>query len=344
MEYLIGTKEEFFKFVENIREWEKVAILSHDDLDGLASAIFLEKILKSKEKNVISIKFLKHKKNYLFDEISSLRQLGITKIFICDLAVDANLEEFSLFKNTFETFLIDHHPANQELDDKKNIIKTESFDCATYCIYDLGKEILEDEEWGWLVCATMFSEFSYRNEKNFEFMRKFYPDLNLENISTSVPGLNGRKIGNALIYYSNQPEIVYKIVNEKNLSELEDINKILEDEIDYHVENYLTEAKYYPEKKLYIYKLNSKYNISSPVITIISKYKPEYSFIIYAPDKNSNVKISARNQSIEEDMSELMKKGIQGLNDAVGGGHKAAAGATIKEEDLEKFIENILRD
>jgi len=344
MEYVLGSKEAFFSFIENIREWEKVALLSHEDLDGLSSALFLEKILKSKGKNVSLIKFLRHKKNYLFDEISSLRQLGITKVFISDLSVDLNLEEFSLFRQNFQTFLIDHHPLNKELEDLNNILKTQSFDCSSYCIYDLGRDFLDEEEWGWLVCATMFSEFSYRDEKNFQFMNRIYPDLTLENISSSIPGINGRKIGNALIYYEDQSELVYRIVNEKNLAELEDIHKIIEDEIDFHVENYISEAKYYPDKKLYIYKLNSKYNISSPVITTISKYKPEYSFVIYSSRRDGFIKISARNQSISQDVSELMKKGICGLDDAVGGGHMAAAGATIKEEDLEKFIENIIKD
>jgi single-stranded DNA-specific DHH superfamily exonuclease len=264
-------------------------------------------------------------------------------VFISDLAVDSDIGEFEKFREAFDTFLIDHHPTNPILENKKNIIKTNSHDCSTYCIYLLGREILDDEEWGWLVCATMFSEFSYSNEKNFEFMKKFYPNLNLENISSSVPGINGRKIGNALIYYSSQIDAVYKMVKEKNLSEIEDIHKIIEDEIDFHIENYVKEARYYPEKKMYIYKLNSKYKIASPVITTISKYKPEYSFIIYSPRKENLIKVSARNQSSSTDMSELMKKGVQGLQDAVGGGHKAAAGATIQEEDIEKFIENILQ-
>lgn len=344
MEYIVGSKEDFFSFIDDIREWEKVALLSHEDLDGLSSAIFLEKILKSLGKNVSLIKLLKHKKNYLFDEISSLRQAGITRVFLSDLSADSNLEEFSLFRENFKTFLIDHHPLNKKLKDVKNILKTESFDCSAYCIYDLGRDFLDEDEWGWLVCATMFSEFSYRNEKNFEFMKKIYPDLTLENISSSIPGINGRKIGNALIYYESQPELVYRIVVEKNLEEIEDIHKIIEDEIDFHVENYLSDSKHYPDKKLYLYKLNSRYNISSPVITTISKYNPEYSFVIYSSRGDGFVKVSARNQSISQDVSELMKKGIEGLDDAVGGGHMAAAGATIREEDVEKFIENITRD
>ena len=42
MEYLVGSKEEFFRFVDSINDNDRVAILSHTDLDGLASGILLE--------------------------------------------------------------------------------------------------------------------------------------------------------------------------------------------------------------------------------------------------------------------------------------------------------------
>lgn len=342
MEFLNGTKEEFFNYIEEIRPWEKIAILTHNDLDGLASALFLEKILEAKEKKVNCVTFLKYKKNFLFDEISKFRQIGINKILICDLSADSNLEEFEALRAAFDIFLIDHHPINPLLEDKKNVIKTASSDCSTHCIYTLGEGIIDQEEWNWLVCATMFSETSYKNPVVFSYMREAYPDLTLENLASSTPGINAIKIGNALIYYQNNERIVYDLVKEKNLSELEDVSKIVNDEIDYHVENYLTEAQYYPERKLYIYELKSKYEISSPVITIISKYKPDYSFILFVRKKDGTIKISSRNQSEKEDMNQLMRKGVEGLEEAIGGGHKAASGATIKEEDLDKFIENIL--
>ena len=55
------------------------------------------------------------------------------------------------------------------------------------------------------------------------------------------------------------------------------------------------------------------------------------------------MKVSSRNQSKSEDMGELMKKGVEGLEDSAGGGHVPAAAARFKREDLEKFKENILK-
>ena len=58
MEYIKGSKEEFFAFVDEISKRDKVAILSHTDLDGIASAVFLEEILKEKGIKVKQILFM----------------------------------------------------------------------------------------------------------------------------------------------------------------------------------------------------------------------------------------------------------------------------------------------
>ena len=42
-------------------------------------------------------------------------------------------------------------------------------------------------------------------------------------------------------------------------------------------------------------------------------------------------------------MNLLMKKGVEGLRDASGGGHIPASAARIREDDLGKFKENILK-
>ena len=66
------------------------------------------------------------------------------------------------------------------------------------------------------------------------------------------------------------------------------------------------------------------------------------SFVIIALGK-TGLKLSARNQSKKQDMAALLKKGIQGLKDAVAGGHIPAAGGSCLREDLAKFKENLLK-
>jgi single-stranded DNA-specific DHH superfamily exonuclease len=56
------------------------------------------------------------------------------------------------------------------------------------------------------------------------------------------------------------------------------------------------------------------------------------------------VRFSARSSNGKIDMGELMKKGIEGLEDANGGGHIPAAAAQVRSEDAEIFKKRVLED
>jgi single-stranded DNA-specific DHH superfamily exonuclease len=49
MYFIKGSKEEFFNFLQNIDKNENLAIITHNDIDGISSAIFLEEILLSRQ-------------------------------------------------------------------------------------------------------------------------------------------------------------------------------------------------------------------------------------------------------------------------------------------------------
>ena len=109
------------------------------------------------------------------------------------------------------------------------------------------------------------------------------------------------------------------------------------------MEAFSENSEYHSEKNVYWYEVKPKFQgVSSIVSSIISRMKPESSFVIIAPRDNF-YKISARNQSQSDDMNKLMRKGVEGLENANGGGHIPASAALIQREDLAKFKENILR-
>lgn len=340
LDFVCGSKEEFREFLNKITPEDNCIIFTHVDLDGISSAFFLEKILENQNKNLVEIKFLDYNLN-LRDELAiELKQKKISKVFICDLGLDSShLEDFEYLRREFDVFLIDHHPLNNSVE-KKNILKTHLFDCASMIVYFLAKDFFDVEEWDWLLCATMFSEFSYNKTENFEFMQKRYPLITLDNLSLSVPGIIGRKIFNALVYYKSDIKKVYEIVKNKNLEELDDINQIIEDEINFHVEKFSNEAILNKEKSIYFYELDSKFQIASVVATLISKIKPESLILILEKEKN-NYKISGRNQGGNFNVGEIMIKAVSNLEGAKGGGHPPAGAARFNFEDLEKFKQNI---
>jgi len=343
MDYLIGSKKEFLDFVDSIKAEDKIGILTHTDLDGLASAVFLEKILEAKGHEVTFLDFLFYEDGVLEKVISNLKENSIDKIFISDFSIES-LDDvaFNLLKEEFDVFLIDHHPLVGGFDYGNKVIKTASSDCSALTIFDLGKEIFDSENWEWLVCAAIFSDYSYKNPVNFEFMKSVYPDLTLENISYSKPGIIAKKVSSALIYYKRDLKKVYDLVLEKNLSELDEIHEIIDEEINKCVEEYFDKAEFYPEKNMFIYEVDSKFSIASYVTTMVSTMKKDFTFISYQGG-GEYYKISARNQNVTQDMNKLMKKGVEGLEHASGGGHAPASAARIMREDLGKFKGNILK-
>ena len=61
--------------------------------------------------------------------------------------------------------------------------------------------------------------------------------------------------------------------------------------------------------------------------------------IIYSKN-GSRYKISCRNQSKNINAGKVMKLATKGLK-ASGGGHEAAAGATVDEKDWDKFLKRV---
>ncbi|MFA6974209.1 MAG: DHH family phosphoesterase [Parcubacteria group bacterium] len=140
MKFILGSEKDFSDFVDLINKEDRVGIITHTDLDGVASAIFLEKILESKGIKVSKILFLKYELGMFDNPILLLKQNKISKLFLTDMNADeADLLGFEKLRKTFDCFLIDHHPINDNLINRKNIIKNETNDCSAFVLYNLAK-------------------------------------------------------------------------------------------------------------------------------------------------------------------------------------------------------------
>ena len=343
--YIKGSRDEFFGFVDSILSEDKVAIISHIDVDGLSSAVFLEKILNAKGIFVDYISFEDIRSDMVKEISVILGERGITKVFFCDIGIDSiDFDGFNELREEMGVFLIDHHPMNEDVKDWDNIIKTSSDDCSGMVCFFLGDGIIDSKEWEWLCCTAIFSDFSYKDKKNLEYVQSIYTDVTYDNISSTTPGLNGRRINSALIYYENDKKYVYGLVKDRDLEKIEEAHDILEEEIERLIIEFSKKAEHYPEKGLHFYILDSKFNVTSTICSLVSKMKPKDYFVFGKRRSDGMIKFSARNQSGEKDMGSLMKKCTEGLEGANGGGHRQAAAATIQENDLSVFKERLIRD
>ena len=342
MEYLVGNKQIFLDYLNGLKKKDRIGVISHADLDGIASAVLINEILKSKNMKIHDLKFVNYKKGMFKKSEEKFARKRINKIFVFDVGVDSDYEGFQELKNKFDVFYLDHHPSDIKGD---NIIKTKTSDCATFSIYETAKNDFDLSKLEWLVCTAMVSDVSYKDKSNFEFLREHYPDLKLEKIMDSKPGEMSKKISSAIIYFNGKEEKVFRLILNNKINRFGKYQKIVDGEIKNLVEKFKKESEFYPEKNLYLYYTTSKFNVSSVVTTILSYHEPKKTFIFISDidGEPDFYKASSRNQSGKEDMNQLMKKGVNGLENATGGGHVPAAAARFMKKDLEKFKENLLR-
>ena len=342
IEYKIGTKKRFYQFVSLIAPADKIAILTHNDVDGIASAVLLEEILEAKNIGVKYIDFLDIKADMVKKILFNLHEKEITKVFFCDIGVDSvDIEGLGEMSKEMDFFILDHHPINEQINLADNMIKSSSEDCAAMLVYDLGQDVLDADEWKWLLGAGMFSDYSYRISKNFEIMKELYPEITYENISGSIPGINARKINSATTYYNETLEHVYEIVKTRDLAQLNHVHDIVEEEVERIVNDFLKNERFYSTKNLHIYEVISNFKLSSTLATLISKMRKQGIFVFYQKWKDG-VHVSARTNEGIVDVSLLMKECTEGLEDANGGGHKQASGAKLMEKDLKIFLKRVL--
>ncbi|MBI3190781.1 DHH family phosphoesterase [archaeon] len=88
------------------------------------------------------------------------------------------------------------------------------------------------------------------------------------------------------------------------------------------------------------YEVKSSYNLGSSLSTKLSEKYMDKLVIIYNKS-GSKMKVSARNQKKNINADRVMRIACKGLK-ASGGGHEAAAGATVDEKDWEKFKNRII--
>ncbi|MBI3623472.1 DHH family phosphoesterase, partial [Candidatus Pacearchaeota archaeon] len=274
--------------------------------------------------------------------ISKFKKDKITKIFLTDISADvSDFDGFERLRNSADTLLIDHHVINPEMKNHKNIIKNHTPDCTTWVLYNFAKKFFDIEKWDWLACATMIAEFSFRDKDNAYFLKERYSDIEEKTIFDSEPGMLARKIDFNLKYYEGNLFVVYDLILKKELNELDRIYEIVNKEVNKGIEKYKNEAEKLNDK-IYFAEFSPKFNISNVIVTVVCRKEPEKVFMIASDVGKGMVKISARNHNGNCDANFLIKKGIQGLENASGGGQIYAAGASFYKKDLEKFKENLL--
>lgn len=348
MKFVYGSEKDFYDFFNELKSEDKIAVLGHDDLDGIGSVVMLKHILESKGFNLSYVDFLTLKPEMFQTKIKELRSKKINKIFILDVSGDTvDFDGFVELRKNFDVFLLDHHPINLKIKGFDNILKVKDEFCVGYVIFELGKKICDMKKFNFLACVTIISDVSYRNSETcFDFVKKHYPNFVKEKALESEPGKFANLVSLAIIYFKKDLKKVYELILENKTNELKKYAEIVDNEISFWTTKFKKEAEFYSEKHVYIYYIKPKYNIASIMTTNLSFDDNSCSFIILSDlneDKNY-IKISGRSNGNIRDLNELFKKSIKRLDNAIAGGHTQASGGRIMKKDIEIFKKNILNN
>lgn len=325
-----GSQEKAKTFINSIGKKDKVALISHIDFDGLASAKIINQLLAPD-----LIKFI-HYKDIDSPLINELKDKRINKAIFTDLSFNVP-EIINEIENFSNVLIIDHHQFKKDFNSDKTIFINSQGYCAAYICYELFKNA-KVEKLDWL--AAMASIADYMHQKNPKFLKNTYKKYG-EKFNIEKPRQGKlwdiiEKTALALIYTQPDLKKAYDVIGEdlQSLKKLEPLALEVKKSIDKNKQNF--EKGKEKIKNGFFYELKSKFNIDSEFATEISGEDIHKTYII-SLNRGDFYKISARQQDKKRNMAELLQEVTKDMECKDAGGHIAAAGARVALNDYEEF-------
>ena len=341
--FLAGNEARALKFLKNISSKDKVAIVSHVDLDGIASAKVISKVVEHDFLKFVAYEQINE------DLVKELKNNKITKIIMTDLSID-NIKIIKLIEKFADILIIDHHLFDEDLNSSKTIFINSQEHCASYLCYIIFSKVKNIKKLDWLVACACISDWKYFNNQDFmaDVMKKYGDKFEIVNNKTDFGGIrkSGKfwglqlKLNLALIYFGYELIKAFNLLNDdiKNLNNLTKYADDVQDEIDKSVEKFEKEKESFWD--IYFWVFSEKFQIKSIVATLASVKYPNKTIII-VKENQKYYSFSARRQDKKINVVTLLKNAISGLNGSFAGGHGAAGGGYILLKDLNKFKENL---
>lgn len=343
--YLSGKPKDFHDFIKSLKPEDKIGIITHTDLDGLASGIFLQKILESEGLKAEFTKFL----DYGSDALKGINKKGVNVLFFTDCNADNYPDDLENLRKKARVLVVDHHPLNETLKNREGLIKTLSKYCSAHCLFDLAKDgnYFDTKDAEWLVCGAIIFDYCFNDDENFKFLKSIYPNIDKNDIWNSEPAIISKKIANSLIYYKPDIHKVYEMILNKDFEALDKADKIISYEYALWKDKFRKEAEYYPDSELCFYYENPKYRITSAVVSALSQQEVPNKTLVFVSDEKDRegfVKMSARNQTGKIKLGEVLKKCVDGFKDSDAGGHDRASAGSFPRKYLNEFKARLIKE
>lgn len=334
IKFAAGNPKKIYGFISNINKNDKIALISHIDLDGLTAAKITNEILNAK--NIFFLDYSELNE----DLISKLKGLKINKVVFTDLNF-SNPDIIKGIEKFADILIIDHHLITQDLNSDKTVFINVQGLCTGYLCYYFFSKLKNLDKWDWLVACSNVSDWLFMNNKKWltKIYSKYNDKFNPDEIKKGKFWDLQHKLSLLIIYFRKDLLKAYSLIKES-------ISDLKIDSYANEIQNAIDELvkKFKKEKQKiydgYFWEIKSKsgkkqYGLKQIGINKLSFDEPDKTFIIIVKS-GKYYKISSRRQDKKYNMAKLMQDLTKGYG-VNAGGHVAAAGAVIYAEDLSKF-------
>jgi len=333
-EFICGNEKSFSNFISKFNNKEKIAIISHTDLDGITCTRIINE--------VVDADYLMFKEYSQINDIlvKELNDKKVRFVIFSDINITNKLviDEISKFS---EILIIDHHRVDLDYNNEKVVYLNAQGFSAGYLSYYLFSKISNLESYDWLVACSCISDWLILKPASWlqSIMAKYGDKLVIEGEGLRKEGFFWDlqyKLSLVLVYFKEDMMKAYNLIDGKSVQDdqIDRYSKIVNKEIENNI--FIFKDKSIPIRAGYYFEPKSKFKVEAMIINELSSRDFSKTFVFSNTEKEM-VKVSARRQDGKIDMSLFVKKLIEGFENSSAGGHIKAAGCNFPARYLPEF-------
>ncbi len=337
-------------FLENIKEKDGVVIIYNNDGDGICSCVIISEYLRRKG----------NKRPYIISQpmpmdkniVQRVKTTVPDKIILLDIAADQQQGILKSLAGLSDIMIVDHHQVYKNMNSGKivhynpRIDDPRVYQSTSYCVYKICSKIMDILDLLWVCAVGMVADYNLDDSKDLvkEVEKKYNIDKHLyETKIGRIADMIAATSATKKLSFDQMVDVIQnsnleEFEKARNAEKMVESGELIKKEMETLVED--AEANMERNGNLMFYNIKSKYNLSSPLSTRISEGYKNKLVIIYQKVGN-RLKASGRNQAKNINAGKVMGKAAKEVGGS-GGGHDAAAGATISAAEWDKFKENII--
>jgi single-stranded DNA-specific DHH superfamily exonuclease len=329
--------ESEYSEIRSLLECERPLIFMHDDPDGLSSFLLLQRYMGKGNGVLVKTTPVIDSKH-----LNRVVEFNPDKIFIVDIAV---VEQSFIDGVSVPIVWIDHHTPLKRTKVKyfnPRIHKHDAYFPATYLCYRAVEQDM------WIAMVGCVGDW-FLPEFAPDFAKK-YPDILDKSVDNPDDAMFKSKLGRLVRLFSfvlkGKTEDAMKSV--KMLTKVESPYDLLEqrtadgkflwkryEKFNKEYEKLLNAAlSSKKDNKFFVFRYKAQTSFSSDLANEILYRNPDL-FLIIGRERNGEVKMSLRSRNTP--VLPKLKKALEGLEGAYGGGHEYACGASVPVHLFEKF-------